>query len=95
MGLHNKELIGRQALITNLEYRYKLPLKLIIDTYLGLRYDIGAIWEIPNLVIESKDFFYGSGVWLGFDTLVGPLLFGYGKKAGDNGLFYLSLGYDF
>jgi NTE family protein len=95
MGLHNRELIGRQALITNLEYRYKLPVKLITDTYLGLRYDIGAIWEIPNLVIESKDFFYGSGVWLGFDTLVGPLLFGYGKKAGDNGLLYLSIGYEF
>jgi len=95
MGLHDNELVGRQALITNLEYRYKFPFKLITDAYLGGRYDIGAIWEIPDLVIESKDFFYGSGVWLGFDTLVGPLLFGYGKKAGDNGLFYMSLGYDF
>jgi len=95
MGLHNKELIGRQTLISNIEYRYKMPFKLVTDTYLGLRYDIGAIWEEPNLVIESKDFFYGSGVWLGFDTLVGPLIFGYGKKAGDNGLLYMSLGYDF
>lgn len=97
MGLHNNELVGRQALVTNLEYRYKLPVKLIIDTYtyFGIRYDIGAVWEIPNLVIESKDFFYGSGVWLGLDTLLGPLLFGYGKKAGDNGLLYLSWGYDF
>ncbi len=95
MGLHNDELVGRQVLITNLEYRYRLPFKMITDAYLGGRYDIGAIWEIPDLVIESKDFFYGSGVWLGFDTLVGPLLFGYGKKAGDIGLFYMSLGYDF
>ena len=95
MGLHDKELIGRQTLITNIEYRYQFPFKVVTDAYLGLRYDIGAIWEEPNLVIESKDFFYGSGMWLGFDTLVGPLIFGYGKKAGDNGLLYISLGYDF
>jgi NTE family protein len=95
MGLHENELIGRQALVTNLEYRYKLPFRLPTDTYLAGRYDIGAIWEVPNLIIESSDFFYGSGVWLGFDTLIGPLLIGYGKKAGDKGLLYFSLGYDF
>lgn len=95
MGLHNNELFGRQSLVTNLEYRYKFPVKLITDAYLGLRYDIGAVWEEPNLVIQSRDFFYGSGIWLGLDTILGPLLFGYGKKAGDNGLLYLSWGYDF
>lgn len=95
MGLHNNELFGRQILTTNLEYRYLLPFKLITDSYLGLRYDIGAVWEEPNLLIESKDFFYGSGIWLGLDTILGPLLFGYGKKAGDVGLLYISLGYDF
>ncbi len=95
MGSHEKELTGRQIIVTNLEYRFKFPFRIITDTYLGLRYDIGAFWETPDLVFEGKDFFYGSGMWIGFDTLLGPLQFGYGKKASDSGIFYATLGYEF
>jgi NTE family protein len=95
MGLHENEMMGRQVIVTNLEYRYKFPFKTISDTYIGFRYDIGAIWEAPDLIFESRDFFYGAGTWLGFDTLLGPLLLGYGKRTGDHGSFYISLGYDF
>jgi len=95
MGSQEKELSGRQIIITNLEYRLKFPFRIISDTYLGLRYDIGAYWEMPDLVFEGKDFFYGSGVWIGFDTILGPLQFGYGKKASDSGILYATLGYDF
>lgn len=95
MGLHENEMVGRQHIVTNLEYRYKLPFNLYANSYVGIRYDIGANWEAPDLVFESKDFFYGSGIWLGLDTILGPFLFGYGKRSGDKGVFYLSLGYDY
>jgi len=95
MGLHDNEMVGKQTIVTNLEYRYKIPFKIFADTYLGLRYDIGAIWEMPDLVFEGNDFFTGNGAWLGIDTFLGPFQFGYGIKSGDKGIFYLSLGYDF
>jgi outer membrane protein assembly factor BamA len=95
MGFHQYELIGRQVIYTNLEYRYKTPVKLISDTYFGLRYDIGGIWETPDLVLTSEDFFSGIGVWLGIDTVLGPLKLHYGNSTLKDGIFYLSLGYDF
>ena len=95
MGLHDFEKWGRQVIVCNLEYRYKFPFKIFSDSYLGVRYDIGGIWENPDLVLNSEDFFYGSGLWIGFDTLFGPLIFGYGDVSQKEGIFYLSLGYNF
>ncbi len=95
MGLHEDEFFGRQMFVTNLEYRYRIPLKSFSDTYLSLRYDIGGVWETPNLVIKRKDLFYGYGGWLGLDTILGPLLVGYGHMTRDRDLFYISIGYDF
>jgi hypothetical protein len=62
---------------------------------LGLKYDIGGIWETPDLVLTSDDFFSAYGVWLGIDTVLGPLQFSYGNSTLKSGLFYFSLGYDF
>lgn len=95
-GLHMYELNGRQVIYTNLEYIFKIPyFRIIADTYLGLRYDFGGIWENPDLVLESKDFFYGIGAWLGIDTVLGPLIFSVGDTANRSPVFYASLGYNF
>ena len=95
MGLHDYEYYGRQVIDVNLEYRYKFPFDFFADTYIGLRYDLGAVWEIPNLVIYDEDFFHGFGGWLGVDTIFGPLYIGYGDASSRRGVFYLSLGYNF
>jgi NTE family protein len=95
MGLHNFEYFGKQVIFANLEYRYKIPKKIIWDTYLGFRYDIGGIWETPDLVLKSEDFFNGMGAWIGWDTILGPLIFGYGNASLREGIFYASLGYNF
>jgi len=95
IGLYEYEYFGRQVVLANLEYRYKLPFRVISDAYITLRYDIGGIWEIPDLVLESEYFFHGIGGWFGIDTVLGPLYLGYGDTSKNRGLFYLSLGYDF
>ena len=96
MGLHMYELNGRQVIYTNLEYSFKIPyFKLLSDTYLGVRYDFGGVWENPDLVLESEDFFYGIGAWLGIDTVLGPLIFSVGDTANRSAVFYASLGYNF
>jgi NTE family protein len=95
IGFHQYELIGRQVIFGNLEYRIKSPVDIFTDTYLGIKYDIGGIWETPDLVLTSEDFFSAYGVWLGIDTVLGPLQLSYGKSSFKSGIFYFSLGYDF
>ena len=95
IGLYDYEYFGRQIIIANLEYRYKLPFKVISDAYIAFRYDLGGIWEIPDLVLESEHFFHGIGSWFGIDTILGPLYIGYGDTSINRGLFYFSLGYNF
>ncbi len=95
MGLHEYEFFGRQVIMANFEYRFLLPFQILSDIYLGLRYDIGAIWETGDLVLKSDDFFTGLGGWLGMNTLLGPLYIGYGDTSNKDGVIYLSLGYNF
>jgi NTE family protein len=95
MGLHQYELYGRQLIYTNLEYRYKLTNKSFPDLYFSIRYDLGGIWEKPDLVIDAKDFFHSVGGIIGTDTIIGPLQAGYGVLSEGRQVFYLSWGYDF
>jgi len=94
-GLLDNELFGRQAVIMNFEYRYKLPFQILADTYISARYDFGSVWENPNLLINAEDFFTGLGGYLGLDTFLGPLYLGYGKSSLGRSNFYLSLGFNF
>ncbi len=93
MGLYEYEYTGRQLIYSNLEFRYQLPFKIISDAYFALRYDLAGIWETPDLIMKSQDFFPGYGVWFGIDTFIGPLLAGYGQTRNKSGIFYLSFGY--
>ena len=95
IGLHEYEYFGRQVITANVEYRFRLPFQLISDVYLALRYDIGAIWETPDLVLNTDDFFTGIGGWVGFNTVLGPLYFGYGDTSNKSGVWYVSIGYSY
>jgi len=95
IGLHDYEYFGRQVILANLEYRLLLPDTFISNAYVGLRYDIGGVWETPDLVLKSEDFFSGFGGWIGFNTLLGPVFVGYGKASNKSGIYYVSLGYSF
>lgn len=94
-GLLDNELHGKQVVILNLEYRYKLPFQIFSDTYISARYDFGSVLEKPDLLIDLNDFFSGLGGYIGLDTFLGPLYIGYGKCSLGRTNFYLSLGFDF
>jgi NTE family protein len=93
MGLYEYEYMGRQLIYSNLEFRYKLPFKIVSDAYIALRYDLAGIWETPDLIMNSEDFFPGYGAWFGIDTFLGPIMAGYGQTRDKSGIFYLSFGY--
>ena len=62
-----------------MEYRYKLPFQIYVDTYLKVRYDLGSSW--PNQEqIQFKDLKHGLGLTLSFDTPIGPADFSIGRS---------------
>ncbi len=78
-GLREDDARGRQIFLINVEYRWQLPIKIIFESYLKLRYDVGAIWAIPQ-DIRLKDFRHGVGMELSLDTPIGPAEFGVGRS---------------
>ena len=106
-GLHNffglleNEYYGRQMVVSNIEYRYRTPLNLgksnllINDTYLLVRYDFGGIWNDPQLVFTSDDFFSALGGALALDTFLGPFYLGYGRTTRGVDALYISIGFNF
>ncbi len=70
---------GRQIVVGNVDARMRLPIRIFFDTYVSLRYDIGAIWENPEN-IRIADMNHGIGLTVGIDTPVGPARFSMGRS---------------
>lgn len=70
---------GRQVFVVNIEYIYRLPFRIIFDTYFSARYDIGSISTTPE-EIKFSTLRHGIGIQLGFDTPVGLAAFALGKS---------------
>lgn len=78
-GTREDDRRGRQILLVNVEYRYHLPVRLIFDSYFGLRFDMGSISVVPE-EIKFATLRYGIGAKLGLDTPIGPATFSVGKS---------------
>lgn len=70
---------GRQLLSASLEYLYRLPFRVFVDTYVKVRYDIGSIWLRPE-EIRLVDLQHAIGLGLGFDTPAGPAEIAVGRS---------------
>jgi outer membrane protein assembly factor BamA len=79
MGLREDDSRGRQLLLLNLGVRYRLPFRVLFDTYAGLRYDLGTISAEPQEV-KFSTLRHGVGASLGFDTPVGPAVVALGRS---------------
>ncbi len=105
-GTNEDDRRGRQLLLINLEYRYRVPIQILFDTYLRFRYDLGSISSVPE-EIKLSQFRHGLGLELALDSPVGPAIVGVGKgfqfirDFPDNPvqegpfIFYFHLGYAF
>jgi NTE family protein len=78
-GLREEEERGRQIIKGSMNYYYKLPFDLFFDTYIYGRYDVGAIWLLPE-EIRISNLRHGFGSGLAFDTPLGPARFSAGKS---------------
>ncbi len=103
-GMHMFQERGGQVFKTSLAVRYRFPLDIIFPTYIGLRYDLGRIWETRES-IKFNDLAHGLGVSLAFKTPIGPAVFSVGRAFYFKNIipeeivvfgdyqFYFSLGY--
>jgi len=78
-GYRDYEFRGRQILIASMEYRYKLPIQIYVDTYFKIRYDLGSTWTKQEQV-KFEDLKHGIGFSLSFDTPIGPADFSVGRS---------------
>jgi NTE family protein len=78
-GTREDDRRGRELLLMNMEYRYFLPVKILFETYLRVRYDLGTISEIPE-EIKFSTLRHGLGLELAFDTPIGQAAVGAGKS---------------
>ncbi|HHM02611.1 MAG TPA: hypothetical protein ENJ15_06320 [Caldithrix abyssi] len=94
-GLLEKERSGRQMMILSAGYRWRLPFKIITPVYLGVRYDLGNVWQQPSLSLRTSELLAASGVSVGWETLLGPLNIAWGQNAFGRKQFYLSWGFSY
>lgn len=78
-GLLEEQEMGRQLARGQFEYRYKAPFTIFFDTYFSVRYDIGAVWAVPD-AIRLSELKHGIGATIAFDTPVGPAKFSIGRS---------------
>ena len=105
-GTREDDRRGRELLLMNLEYRYFLPVRILFETYLSIRYDLGTINEVPE-EIKFSTLRHGLGMQLAFDTPIGQAALGAGKSFFFNRdlpndpvlqgplLWYFEIGYQF
>jgi len=95
-GLRSDELRGKQKGAIRLIYYYKVVDKfasLFQGLYVGGSLEGGNVWDKVD-EISFSDLRYGGSIFVGVETLIGPLYISYGlnEDADDSGEFYLYLG---
>lgn len=87
-GLQENALTGEQAALIQLGYQYRYKTKMM-PLYLGLSLEFGNTWEDS---IHWNELSASGAVYLGADTLIGPIYLGYGLHENQDQTFYLFLG---
>lgn len=79
LGRREDDERGRQLFVVNMEYRFKLPFKILFETYFKARYDVGMISkEVREIALQN--FQHGAGLELALDTPIGSASVAVGKS---------------
>ncbi len=96
-GYDSNELSGPHKAFTALIYQYNLRENLFGQTklplYLGFSAEAGNIWG-HQADIDLKDMIFGGSLYLGTDTVMGPVALGYGYNNENEQSVYFYLGYE-
>jgi len=94
IGFRYNELTGQHALVGMLGYSYQLASVFGRSAVVGGTVEFGNAWE------RRRDMKWGDGVlngsaYIGFDSWIGPMMFGWGVREGGHDLFFLEIGQPF
>ena len=62
-----------------------------LPAYIGASVEAGNVWDSREAV-SVESLIYAGSVFVGIDSPLGPIFFGYGQAEGGNDSFYLSFG---
>lgn len=94
-GLHEKEVFGRQFVMTGLELRYQIKWDLPIEAYFISGYSTGAAWGRPDEKIEAKDFLHSLSLSFALNSIIGPIKTTYSHIINERDILYFSIGFEF
>jgi NTE family protein len=89
-GFNQDELSGGNLGLARIIYMRNLTTGLV-NTYAGGSLEAGNVWE-QRSEITGDNLRFGSSLFLGADTFIGPIYLGYGYADGGFGALYLMLG---
>jgi NTE family protein len=93
-GFHTNELTGQHYALVFAGYTYELAKLFGRSALVGGTVEYGNAWE------QRQDMRFGNGllnasIYTGFDSWVGPMLFGYGWREDGDGVLFLEIGRPF
>ena len=89
-GFSEDQFAGQHAGLLRGAYMYDLDTG-FVDTYVGATAEFGGVWQDRDDISYDNSIFAGS-LFLGVDTVIGPVFLGYGHGEGGNNGIYLFLG---
>lgn len=96
-GFNERDLTGPHKAFAALIYQYDLRGGFFERTgfpfYLGISAEAGNVWN-QDEKIDSDDLIYGGSLYLGTDTIMGPIALGYGANDSGASSIYFYLGYE-
>jgi NTE family protein len=90
-GLEQDEWVGQHELLLRALLHYRLVDFQLLPVYAGLSVEYGNVFQSRSAIGLGGGVAAGS-VFLGADTLFGPLCFAYGRAECGRGNYYLTLG---
>ena len=98
-GIPRNSLIGQNKVFTSLVYRYRWfdnDFGLFTSPfYVGGSIEYGGVWSDPDIRFDSAPLYGAGSLFVGIDSPIGPIMFGYGRTEDNFDSIYLSIGTDF
>ncbi|MGJ8663529.1 MAG: patatin-like phospholipase family protein [Marinicella sp.] len=90
-GFGENELSGQHRGLVSGVYLRKISENSLLPVYVGGSIELGNVWQLRNDISLDDSILAGS-LFVGVDSLIGPIYVAYGQAEGGNGSYYLYLG---
>ncbi|MCK6262370.1 patatin-like phospholipase family protein [Vibrio sp. ZSDE26] len=95
-GIPRDSLVGQNLAYTSLVYRYRWfdnDFGLFSSPfYIGSSIEYGGVWSDPNINVQDAPLYQAASVFVGVNSPIGPIMFGYGFTEENYDSIYLIIG---